>query len=118
MFLLMSIGQGKRSKIIEEVISDVKKRRGEGRSKAVTNNKSINQSYEISKTSKTKGISKDTFKMACTHECIPNVKRQIDVQHFEKMTEPEISTLGYLSSDWTFENRSYLICFHGGCVTV
>ena len=84
------------------------KKEGEkGRSKAVTNNKSINQSYEISKTSKTKGKSKDTFKMACTHACIPNVKsigrRQIDVQNFEKMTEPEISTLGYLSSDWTFE---------------
>ena len=77
------------------------KKEGEnGRSKAVTNNKSINQSYEISKTSKTKGISKDTFKMACTNACIPNVKsigrKQIDVQNFEKMTEPEISTLGYL----------------------
>ena len=61
MFLLLSVGQRKRNKIIKEVIVDVKKRREKGRSKSVTNNKSINQSYKISKTSKTKGISKDTF---------------------------------------------------------
>ena len=46
-------------------------------------------------------------------------RRQIDSQNFEKMTDPKISTLGYLCSDWTFAlNFSQMIGSHGGCVTV
>ena len=83
MFLFLSVGQSKRNKIIKEVIEDVKKRWGK-RSAKSSDQQQINQSMvQISETSKVKGISKDTFKMACTHKCISNVKnivrRQIDV---------------------------------------